>query len=970
MRNILGICLLVILVTFSSPAEANKPAIQLTPEEEAFIKVHPEIRLGVDPKFVPFEFIDTDGEYKGITADYIDLLSRVVGIKMSVLKGLSWTEAYNKALKSDIDVLPAIGKTPEREKSFLFSEPYYHFKRVIVIRNSDTKIKGIEDLSGKTVAVQKFSSHHSYLLLYPDINLSLYDSVETALTSVANGTETAFLGNLATTHYLINSTGLTNLKFIVFESDKQQSLFFAVRKDWPELVSIINKGLETITEEQRISINNKWIDVDNEVDYGPIIKKLMWIGFFIFVIWAVSLYWILQLKKEILIRKKIQEDLEIAKIEAEAANNIKSSFMARMSHEIRTPLNAITGMAYLLKKSETSLTRKMYIEKIIHASNNMLSIINDILDYSKIEAGKMELESFSFNMDDLLKSVVDIVSYKIDERGIGFELSKDPRIPTWFYGDPKRIEQILINLINNAAKFTEEGKISFEIRLTARDKDDCHLMFSITDTGIGMSEEQIKNLFTPFSQADASINRRFGGTGLGLSIVKNLVENMKGEIRIFSTEGIGSTFIVNINLKVDSEKEEIHSQEMSAYYFKNIKTLVLEKTGANMNIIDSYLSSLGMHCELTTSEESARIMLETVNKQYSSPFDLFILDYDTPAEKGFSFVEKLRQNKRITNMPRIIMLLPVMREDLFDVLDQHGIDLGIAKPVIPSILFNGILDIFKAKAFAANKVTGDSGNGEADERKTETAAGNSHTVLLVEDNTTNQMIAKSLLEEDGFTVLLAENGKEGVESFKENKDRIDVVLMDLHMPVMNGYEAASAIREISKDIPIIAMTADVVMGVKEECMKHGIYQYISKPFDPEKFSDTLRDMIGRKTVAEVLITPELIDKERALTFLGNNEELYKSVLKEYLKEYLKENLETPEKLRSAIDEKRYSDAAEMMHKLKSSTGSIGATEVYKRAVSLHNALREKDEVKIASEKDEFISLLLQLIEQLKRGSIV
>lgn len=959
MRKIFWIFVIIFIVAFSCTAAAA-PVITLTPEEKAFIKIHPEIRLGADPKFVPFEFIDTDGEYKGITADYIDLLSRVTGIKMTVVKGLSWTEAYNKALHRDIDVLPAIGKTPEREVSFLFSEPYYHFKRVIVIRNSNTEIKGIEDLSGKTVAVQKFSSHHSYLQLYPNINLSLYDSVEAALTSVANGTETAFLGNLATTHYLINSTGLTNLKFIAFESEKSQPLFMAVRKDWPELVSIINKGLETITQEQRIAINDKWISVESGVDYGPILRKLFWASLFVIAIWAVSLYWILRLKKEIEKRKKIQADLELAKQEAESANNVKSSFMARMSHEIRTPLNAITGIAYLMKKSETSLTKKMYIEKIIQASNNMLSIINDILDYSKIEAGKMEMENISFNMDDLLKSVVDIVSYKIDERGIGFELSKDPRIPTCFYGDPKRIEQILINLINNAAKFTEEGKISFEIKLTARDKDDCHLMFSITDTGIGMSEEQMSNLFTPFSQADATINRRFGGTGLGLSIVKNLVESMNGDIKIYSTEGVGSTFLANISLKVDREKEELHTREMSAFYFRNIKTLVLEKTGSNMNIIDSYLRSLGMHCELTTSEESAGIMLETANKPYSSPFDLFILDYDTPEKKGFSFVETLRQGNRITKMPRIIMLLPSMREDLFDALDANGIDLGIGKPVIPSILFNGILDIFKARAFVANKVVGDDTDTEAVEERSAPTEGNSHTVLLVEDNTTNQMIARSLLEDAGFTVIIADNGKEGVESFKENKDKIDLILMDLHMPVMNGYEAASAIREISKDIPIVAMTADVVLGVKEECMKHGIYQYISKPFDPEKFSDKLKEIIGKGAAPEAVSPPALLDREKALILLGNNEELYKAVLKEYLNE----NLETPEKLLRAIDEKRYEEAEEMLHKLKSSTGSIGATEVYKRAVSLQKALMDKNEQMIASDKDEFAAMLSELLEQL------
>lgn len=967
MKKFFGLCVLVFIACFSCVAAAA-PAITLTPEEKSFIKIHPEIRLGVDPKFVPFEFIDTDGEYKGITADYIDLLSRVTGIKMAVVKGLSWTEAYNKALQRDIDVLPAIGKTAEREESFLFSEPYYHFKRVIVIRNSNTDIKGIEDLSGKTVAVQKFSSHHSYLQLYPNINLSLYDSVEAALTSVANGTETAYLGNLATTHYLINSTGLTNLKFIAFESEKSQPLFIAVRKDWPELISIINKGLNTITQEQRIAINDKWISVESGVDYGPLIRKLLWAGFLILVILSVSFYWILRLKKEIEKRKKIQEDLEAAKREAEAANNIKSSFMARMSHEIRTPLNAITGLAYLLKKSETSLTRKMYIEKIIHASNNMLSIINDILDYSKIEAGKMELERVSFNLDDLLKSVVDIVSYKIEERGIGFELIKDPRVPTWFFGDPKRIEQVLINLINNAAKFTEEGKISFEIKLTAKNRDECHLVFSITDTGIGMSEDQISNLFEPFTQADPTINRRFGGTGLGLSIVRNLVEMMDGIIKIYSTEGVGTTFVVELVLKVDGAKEELLSKELSAYYFSNIKTLILEKTGANMNIIDSYLRSLGMHCEMTTSEESARIMLETNNKEFSRSFDLFIVDYDTPEEKGFSYVEKLRQNGRIIKMPRVIMLLPVMREDLFDALDSYGIDIGMGKPVIPSILFNGILDIFKEKAFAANKVEDDRGiAGEVSEERKE-GLSKKGTVLLVEDNTTNQIIARALLEDGGFSVLIAGNGSEGVESFRKNMDKIDLILMDLHMPVMNGYEAADRIREITEDVPIVAMTADVILGVTEQCKEHGMEHYISKPFDPEKFSNTISSIISGKKPPTEEETPAtahsgvILDREKGLRYLGNNEKLYDAVLKEYLKE----NKETARDLESAISEKRYSDAAGIVHKIKSSTGSIGATALYNSAVSLGQALRENDEARIASGKDEFVAMLRKLLEVIQR----
>ena len=260
----------------------------------------------------------------------------------------------------------------------------------------------------------------------------------------------------------------------------------------------------------------------------------------------------------------------------------------------------------------------------------------------------------------------------------------------------------------------------------------------------------------------------------------------------------------------------------------------------------------------------------------------------------------------------------------------------------------------------ANKVVGDDTDTEGVEERSAPTEGNSHTVLLVEDNTTNQMIARSLMEDAGFTVIIAENGKEGVESFKENKDKIDLILMDLHMPVMNGYEAASAIREISKDIPIVAMTEDVVLGVKEECMKHGIYQYISKPFDPEKFSDTLKEMIGKGAAAEAVSPPALLDREKALILLGNNEELYKAVLKEYLNE----NLETPEKLLRAIDEKRYEEAEEMLHKLKSSTGSIGATEVYKRAVTLQKALMDKNEALIAGSKDEFVAMLSELLKQL------
>jgi signal transduction histidine kinase/DNA-binding response OmpR family regulator len=957
-EHILLYAIIFVIITLSNvtaPCFAADNSTAWTKGELAFMDAHPVIRLGVDPGFVPFEFIDDNGEYKGITADYLALVSKKTGLKFEVVKGLTWPEAYDMALAGDVDALPAVGKTDEREKHFIFSKPYYYFKRVIVTRDTDTSISGMEDLDGLTVAVQRNSSHHSYLLSYPNINLSLYNSVEAALTAVATGKEKAFIGNLATTNYIIRSNGLTNLRFVSFESEKPQALYFAVRKDWPVLISIFDKAMDGITDSEKLAINNKWIDLDTEIDYSPIIRILIIIGGFIAAVMGVSFFWIARLKKEIRQRKQIQHDLEKAKQEADEANEFKSSFMARMSHEIRTPLNAITGMAYLLKKTNLTLTQKMYADRITQASSNMLSIINDILDYSKIEAGKVELDTVSFSMDQVIQDVVNIVSYKIEEQEIGFKLSKDPLVPNWFFGDSKRIEQILLNVLNNAAKFTSRGEVSLDIRLIAKENGKYHLSFAIKDTGIGMDEEQVKKLFVPFTQGDSSINRRFGGSGLGLSIVKNLLDMMGGQIQVFSTAGEGTTFIIHLSLNIDKEKEDVYIKSLSGDHFKNVRTLVLERTGANMNLIESYLSAFGMHCELTTSQASALGMLEAADGKFAKPFDLFIVDYETPAEGGFEFVEAIRNNRKIANKPKFIMLLPMMREDLFDKLNDHGIDIGIGKPIIPSILFNGILDIFKLKAVSATQPS-------EKEKAGFVSLDRPYNILVVEDNKTNQLIAKSLLQQIGIESILASDGNEAVELYGRYKEKIALILMDLNMPGMDGYEAAEEIRKISSDIPIVAMTADVILGVKEKCAQSGIYHYISKPFDPDQFLQTIREIISENR-HEVIPEPEILDKIAGLKNIGGDVDIYRQVLTEYYNE----NQDTPDKLSHAIDEKLYADAAQIVHKVKSSSGSIGARSLYELSIKLQKALDAKKADEIDLLRKDFNRKLRKLLAEISES---
>ena len=450
---------IIAVVFFLAVAVASAEELILTPEEQAFVEAHPVIHLGADPKFVPFEFFDQDQRYRGITADFLDLLAERTGLTFEVARDLTWPEAYERALNRDVDALPAVSYTEDRAQYFLFSEPYFSFRRVIVTRNTEPTISDLTDLDGQTVAVQRNSSHHSYLLSRPGINLSLYDSVEGALTAVADGSERAFVGNLATTDYLIRTHALTNLKFIAFQGDVQQTLHFAVRPDWPELVSILNKGLASITEAERLAISSRWIEFQSEINYGPIMRVVGMAAFALALILAVSSYWIRRLKIEIHERQRILARLEQAKQEADEANEFKSRFMARISHEIRTPLHAITGITYLWKRHDRTPQNSLYAERITQAANTMLGLINDILDFAKIEAGRITFEDVSFELDQVLQNAVNIVSYKMEEQEIHLVVDRDAKVPAFLRGDSTRLEQILLNLLSNAAKFTEEGCI-------------------------------------------------------------------------------------------------------------------------------------------------------------------------------------------------------------------------------------------------------------------------------------------------------------------------------------------------------------------------------------------------------------------------------------------------------------------------------------------------------------------------------
>ena len=915
----------------------QQPKIQLTPEEEAFIRDHPVIHLGVDPTFVPYEFIDTDGQYKGIAADYIALICEKTGLLMEVKKGLTWTEAYEQAVNGTLDALPCVAQTAEREKYFLFSDTYFTFQRAVFVSDDTKDIRSFEDLSGKTVAVQMNSSHHSYMTQFSDIKLSLYPTVEAALRAVSNGTEIAFVGNFATSSYLAKSLGISNLKYFpieVSEGDLSQSLHFAVRKDWPELVSIINKALDSITTQQKTEIQNKWIDVEGAVDYSYVLRVIGIAGLILVAVLVVSYFWILRLRREVAKRRKAQEETSAAKEEAVAANQVKSLFLARMSHEIRTPLNAILGLAYLMKKTELTATQAMYLDKLTQASRNMLGTINDILDFSKIEAGKITIERVPFDLDKTLQRIVSIESVKVEEHGIELLLEKKPDVPSMFFGDPLRIEQVLLNLINNAVKFTESGSVRVIITSEELAKDERMITFIVQDTGIGMTQEQLDHLFIPFDQGDSSISRRFGGSGLGLSIVKSLSELMGGEVTVESEKGIGSAFTVRLPLAVDTVQETQKKLCNSMDCFKNIRALVLHRQEQTRTQLEECLRSFGVTHTIVETDQQLLNALATDFSAEHKGLKLVIIDYNTPQDGGLEFMKKLKQERRIPDDCKTILLVPMMREDLFEELEQAGYDIGIAKPIIPSVLFNGMIEIFNFKPPEEKR---------AQQKDTQHISPRPFRLLLVEDNKTNQFIAKSILEQAGFVMIITSDGQEGYDSFTAHRNEIDLILMDLHMPVMDGYTASDLIRKIDPEVHIVAMTADAISGVEEMCRSHGIRNYVSKPFEPDQLIETLITLLDGR---EPKLPPKqerkteepegIVDFQDGIKRMGGDKALYVRVLQSFLKE----SEDVAAQTEKALETNDFALGEQIAHKMKGSAGSIGAKKLQAASLELQMACKE------------------------------
>ena len=636
--------------------------------------------------------------------------------------------------------------------------------------------------------------------------------------------------------------------------------------------------------------------------------------------------------------KLLELELVASREKAEEATEMKSMFLANMSHEIRTPMNAIIGLSHLALKTEMTAKQRDYVGKIHNAGTSLLTVINDILDFSKIEAGRLDIESVPFALDQVIQQVAVVTGQKAHEKGLEFLVDVPRDVPPSLVGDPLRLGQVLTNLVNNAVKFTAQGEVRVKAEVVERAGEKAQLRFSVKDTGIGMSPEQVAKLFQPFTQADMSTTRKHGGTGLGLTISLRLVEMMGGRIWIESTPGAGSTFLFTAWFGIGSAARTLVPSLLTG-----LRALVVDDNAAAREIVEHALSEVVAHVD--TVSGGAAAVAAVKRHDATEPYDVVFMDWRMPDVDGFAATRQIKHDAALRKPPAIVMVTAFGREEVREEAERLDIDGFLIKPVTRSMLVDTLVTLFRpadGETSAASAVATERGVRLDGLR-----------ALLVEDNEINQQVAVELMEGVGAAVDVAGNGREAVERLEAAGDPVPwhVVLMDVQMPVMDGYQATARVRAQARfaALPIVAMTAHATVEEREKCTAAGMVDHVSKPIDPAILYAVLARFRPAGPVAEASSappaasrTPETLpavdglDTADGLRRLAGNQPLYVRLLRQFLDGHA----DAAERVGESLERSERDVAERLAHTVKGVAANLGARPVQAAAGAVEKAIRD------------------------------
>jgi two-component system sensor histidine kinase/response regulator len=1123
-------------------SQGAPPRISLTDEEKAYIKVHPQLSFGIDVAWPPFEFLDEDGKYSGISSDVTEWVAKISGIKLEPEKGLPWSEVLEDLRNGELKMISMIQPTPERAEYLDFTEPYVSYPSVILTRNDAPFITGLSGLNDVRTGVGKGYSVEEYIRKnYPAVKLVPSRDSEVVLKELSEGKTEAAVMNLAVATYIIGKLNLDNIK-IATPTEFKIDLAFGVQKGDTVLLGILQKSLNAISEDEMTAIKNRWVAL--RVNFGLDLRAiLIWvvpIGFSLILIVLFVVTWGRELSVQIVERKKkeklialgaqisqlltkgdtlrvmlqsisdifvaelnvtlariwiIDEIENVLKLEASSglythiegdhqtlpiggdskisriaseqrphisnsiqessyikdkdwareqgltafagipmvvekrsvgamvafsrdpidgdtvntllsaadsiavaiernraeeetislleetlaarktaveATKAKSDFLANMSHEIRTPMNAIIGLGHLAMKTDLSPKQRDYLTKIQLSSNSLLGIINDILDFSKIEAGKLDMEQTNFYLDEVLVNLANLIALKAEEKGLELLFDVNTETPAALVGDPLRLGQVLINLANNAVKFTEHGEIVIKVAPLETTDSQATLQFSVQDSGIGLTEEQRGKLFQAFSQADSSTTRKYGGTGLGLTISKRLCEMMGGKIWVESEAGVGSTFQFTAIFGRHVEKK---IPLLPAPDLREKRVLVVDDNQTSRAILQDMLESMSFTVsESASGEEAITEILQADEK--GEPFEVVYMDWQMPNMNGIATSKKIKEQK-LSKQPKIVMVTAYGREEIIQQAEKINLDGFLVKPVNRSLLFDATMQAFGRES-DQTQMTGLARGTEVEALQEIIGA----RILLVEDNDINQQVAQEILEQAGLLVDIANNGQEALEMAQKNQ--YDVILMDIQMPVMGGFDATKAIRNLKEpvaNIPIIAMTAHAMAGDREKSIEGGMNDHVTKPINPDELFGALLKYIepGERQIPKHLASvvaqelrrdkdvgmlPETlagIDIKSGLSRVSGNERLYRSLLVKFYNGYS----DSTNQIKDALSKEDLELGTRLAHTVKGVAGNLGAKDLQATSAEVEAAIKNGTLEKIDSLLDTFQQNIKSIMNGLK-----